>query len=258
MRLSGVRRAALAAGLATAAALTLSACSAGQVAETALKKPSNGGVNASTADGSVVIRNLQVVYNGTEGYAAGANAPIQMAIYNQTRQQIVVTVTSTPPATPNEQIVSARQVGLIGVGGAAAATPSESAAPEPSGSRPPATPDTDTPENIPTPDASDSAAPPPSASPAGGQVQPARITIEPMGYVSFLPGEEPMLTLVGLSGRLVTGVSANLVFGFSHGALPLTLPAPMAVPLSPAPRGSAVPGENQEPENEEGTQRGEG
>ena len=258
MRLSGVRRAALAAGLATSAALTLSACSAGQVAETAMKRPSNGGVNASTADNSVSIRNLQVVYNGPQGYAAGQNAPLEVAIYNRTRQQIVVTVTSRPPATPGGQVVSARQVGLTG--GAAAAAPSESAAPEPSGSRPPATPDTETPENVPSPVASDTAAPQPAPVPSDStpaeQVQPGRITIEPMGSASFLPGDQQMLTLVGLSDHLLPGTAVNLVFEFSNGAPPLTLRAPMGVPLSPAPRGSAVQGENQEPENEEGTQRG--
>src|SRR5262245_48265372 len=136
MRLSGVRRAALAAGMATAAAVALSACSAGQVAETALKKPSNSGVNASTADNSVAIRNLQVVYNGPEGYESGANAPLEMAIFNRTTQELVVTITSTPPATPGGQVISARQVGLSG--GASSST-APSAAPEPSGSRPPAT-----------------------------------------------------------------------------------------------------------------------
>jgi hypothetical protein len=251
MRLSGVRRVALAAGLATAAAVALTGCSAGQVAETALKKPSNSGVNADTADSTVAIRNLQVVYNGPAGYRSGENAPVEVAIYNRTKQQIVVTISSTPPAVQGGQVISARQVGLTG--GAAAATPSVSVAPEPSGSRPPATPDTETPDNIPSPDASESAAvPPPAPSVAPAPLQPARLTIEAMGSASFLPGDQEMLTLVGLSDRLVPGMSVNLVFEFSTNAAPLTLQAPVGVPLSPAPRGSAVEGEDHEPEGGEG------
>jgi hypothetical protein len=246
MRLSGVRRATMAAGLATAAALTLSACSAGQVAETSLKKPSNSGVNASTADGSVYIRNLQVVYNGPEGYPAGESAPLEVAIYNRTKQQIVVNISSTPPATPGGQVISARQVGLTG---GPAPAESASAAPEPSGSRPPATPDTDTPNNIPSPDASSSAAvPTPTSSAADTPLSPAQITIEPLGSASFLPGDKQSLQIAGLTDRLVPGSSVNLTFEFSNNAAPLVLQAPMGVPLSPAPRGSAVAGENEESE----------
>jgi hypothetical protein len=41
-------------------------------------------------------------------------------------------------------------------------------------------------------------------------------------------------------------MSVNLVFEFSNGAAPLTLQAPVATPLSPAPRGSGNPAENRE------------
>jgi hypothetical protein len=250
MRLSGVRRATLAAGLATVAALALSSCSAGQIAETSLKKPSNSGVNTSNSDRSVSIRNLQVVYNGPQGYAAGDSAPLQVALYNRTTSPIIVNVSSTPPAGESKQVIYAKQVGLSG--GAPASQPAT--APEPSGSRPPATPDTQTSnDNLPSPDPSlagsaTPATPPTPAGAAGAALEPARITIPAMGYVSFLPGDPSSLTLAGLSDKLVPGIGVNLTFEFSNGAAPLVLQATTGVPLSPAPRGSIDPGVNKEPE----------
>ena len=84
-----------------------------------------------------------------------------------------------------------------------------------------------------------------------GQAQPAarpaRIVLPPLGYASFLPGDPEMLQAVGLARALTPGMSLNLVFEFSNGAAPLTVQAPVAVPLSPAPPASAIPGENVEP-----------
>jgi hypothetical protein len=65
-----------------------------------------------------------------------------------------------------------------------------------------------------------------------------------------------MLTVAGLSDRLAPGSAVSMTFEFSNGAQPLTLQAPVGVPLSPAPRGSAVPGGHQEPGGEEGTEGG--
>ena len=50
MRSLGTRRAVLVAGAAALAAVALAGCSAGQVAETALKRPSNQGLNADNSD----------------------------------------------------------------------------------------------------------------------------------------------------------------------------------------------------------------
>lgn len=246
MRLLGTRRAALVAGVATVAAVALTGCSAGQVAETALKKPSNMGVNATSSTNAVVIRNLAVAYNGTQGYEAGANAPLELAIFNKTTAEITVNVSSQPLAGAAEgrSVVSARQVALTG--GTASAPPS--AAPEPSGTGAAATPDTETPENVSPPPAGE---PSPTAQPpasAEGAARPARITIEPMGYVSFLPGDGESVEAVGLTGALVPGASLNLVFEFSDGAEPLVLQAPMAIPLSPASRAPGSEGEHSEPE----------
>lgn len=236
MRLSGRRAAALVAGTAAVTAIALTGCSAGQVAETALKKPSNSGVNANNSNNSVVVRNLQVAYNGVEGYAANSDAPLEVGLYNQTTEPVVVTITSRPlaGATEGQGVVAAGQVGLTG--GAAGAPPSS--APEPSGSRPPATPDTETPENVPSGDASSAPALPPPA-PVAAPLQPARITLEPMGSASFLPGDTQRLVASRLTDAVIAGQSVNLVFEFSNGAQPLELQAPVGVPLSPAPRGSA-------------------
>lgn len=248
MRLLGTRRATLIAGVATVAAVALSGCSAGQVAETALKKPSNMGVNANNSNSSVVIRNLAVVYNNPEGYASGSNAPLELGIYNQSTEAVTVLVSSQPleGAAEGRGVVSARAVNLVG-GEPGPAT--GSAAPEPSGSRPPATPDTETPDNIPDP--SSSAALPstqPSTLPTSAPGRPARIVLEPMGSASFLPGDTEQLQVTGLSDALVPGTSVNLVFEFSNGAEPLVLQAPVGVPLSPAPRESGDVAEIHEPE----------
>ncbi|HEU4346240.1 MAG TPA: hypothetical protein VFR35_00500, partial [Actinoplanes sp.] len=121
MRLLGTRRAALVAGVATVATVALAGCSAGQVAETALKKPSNMGVNADTADGTVAIRNLLVAYPGPAGYPAGANAPLEVSLANQTATGIVVDVSSRPAedATPEEGVVAGAMVALVSSGSAA-------------------------------------------------------------------------------------------------------------------------------------------
>ena len=208
MRLPVSRRAALVAGVATVAAVALAGCSAGQVAETALKKPSNMGVNADTTDGSVAIRNLSVVYAGPAGYPAGGNAPLEVAMFNQTDAEIVVTVTSRPAegTTPEQGVVSGTMVGLVGGVSAPAATATA-----------------ETPANV-----EPSAGAP--SEPAEPAAEPARITLTARGYASFLPDDAEQLQVMGLTDRLVPGMSVNLVFEFSNGATALTLLAPVGVP----------------------------
>lgn len=222
MRSLGTRRVAMLAGAATVAAVALAGCSAGQVAETSLKKPSNQGVNSQNTTGSVLIRNLAVSYNGPAGYQAGSNAPIEVNLYNQTANAITVMVASAPPASgaPASGVVTAQQVGLLG-GAAAAAAPS--AAPSDSAS-----------------------ASAPATAPTAPQPEPARLTIAPLGSVSFLPGDAKTLEAVGLSGKLAPGNQLSLVFKFSDGSPDLAVLAPVAIPLSPAPRESGNLDENVE------------
>jgi hypothetical protein len=249
MRTLGTRRAVLVAGVATVTAAALAACGAGQVAETAIKNPSVYGVNTENADASVLIRGLAVSYKDPAGYPAGSNAPLELNLYNETKAPITVLVSSQPPAETDEKagIVSARAVNLFG---AAPSTPS-SAIPEPSGSRPPATPLAEASDTAVQPSSGASAGPSgtsPSAQPspatASGTGRPARIEIGPLGSVIFRPGDAQSLQVVGLSDRLVPGTSVNLVFEFSNGTAPLVTQAPMAIPLSPASRGPANPEEN--------------
>src|SRR4051794_38359061 len=98
MRSLGTRRVAQAAGAAMAAVIAVAGCSAGQVAETAMLKAPVSGVNTQSPDGGLLIRNLQVVYNTPDGYAANGDAPLEVALFNQTEQPITVTISSKPPA----------------------------------------------------------------------------------------------------------------------------------------------------------------
>ncbi|MEV4635869.1 hypothetical protein AB0J80_00815 [Actinoplanes sp. NPDC049548] len=255
MRSLGTRRAFLATGVATVAAIALAGCSAGQVAETALKQASNPGVNIDNSNGSVVIRNLSVQYPGVEGYAAGDNAPLEVGIYNQTKQPVTVLVSSQPLAGAGEGqgVVSARQVGLVG-GGAATPSAASSAIPEPSGSRPSDTEDDQNSEQIPTPSGNPSPGETPSTAPAAtGAARPARLEIGPLSSVTFLPGDKEQLQALGLTGKLSPGGSVNLVFEFSNGADPLVVQAPVSVPLSPASRAPGNPAEGAENEHQDNT-----
>ncbi len=249
MRTLGTRRAVLVAGVAGVAAATLAACGAGQVAETALKNPSVYGVNAENANRSVLIRGLAVEYNGTTGYPAGSSAPLEVNFYNQTREPVTVLVSSQPPAEAiaREGVVSARAVNLVG---GQPTTPS-TAIPEQSGSRPAATPDSETSNNVAQPSGSPAVGPSgtspsaqPSRTPAANTGRPARIEIAPLGSAIFRPGDAQSLQVVGLTDRLVPGNSVNLVFEFSDGTAPLVVQAPMAIPLSPASRAPGNPAEH--------------
>jgi len=254
MRTLGTRRAVLVAGVATVTAAALAACGAGQVAETAIKNPSVYGVNTENADASVLIRGLAVQYNNPSGYPAGSNAPLELNLYNETKAPVTVLISSQPPAQADEKakIVAARAVNLFG---GAPTTPS-SAIPEPSGSRPPATPDSASSDNVIQPSGSASAGPSgtspsaqPSATPAAGSGRPARIEIAPLGYAIFRPGDAQTLQVVGLTDRLLPGTSVNLVFEFSNGTPPIVVQAPMAIPLSPASRAPGNPEEGSGEQN---------
>ncbi|MFI5493297.1 hypothetical protein [Actinoplanes sp. NPDC051859] len=242
MRSLGTRRAFLAAGAATVAAVALAGCSAGQVAETALKRASNPGVNVDNSNRSIVIRNLSVQYPGTAGYAAGADAPLELGIFNQTKQTITVQVSSQPAADQANRkgLAAARQVGLVG-GSAARPSGAPSALPEPSGSRPPARPINT--EQVPSADPNRSV---PVQAPSGTPTKPATparpavIEIGPLGSATFLPGDSEQLVALGLTGKLMPGNALTLVFEFSDGSKPLIVQAPVSTPLVPASRGPAA------------------
>lgn len=259
MRSLGTRRVVLATGVATAAAIALTGCSAGQIAETALKRTSNPGVNADNADRSVYIRNLSVVYPGVEGYAAGGEAPLELSLYNQTTAPITVTISSAAPKTDVEghEVVTASQVSISGAvpTAGASATPSTSVSPDsPDEAAPTAPTGEDEASGGPSigaspsssesasPSSSESASPSSSASasaPAAGAGKPAQITLPAQGSAVFLPDAMSKILAVGLSDELTSGGALNLVFTFSNGVEPLELQAPISTPLSPAPRGSA-------------------
>ena len=223
MRSLGTRRAALFAGAATVAALALSGCSAGQVAETAILDTPIAGVNTQSKNGSVLIRNLQVEYPGTEGYEAGENAPLELSLYNQTNAAVTVTVGVAEPTRP--QVVGAANVGFVSTPatvttpGEVSSSASAPAAPGASASAPA------------VPGASAPAAPAPT-------VEAAQIQLGPQGSALFRPTDTKLLQVIGLKEKLAPGMGVSLKFTFSDGSEDLEVQAPVASPLTPAPRGS--------------------
>jgi hypothetical protein len=258
MRTLATRRAVLAVGAAAVTAAVLAACSAGQVAETSLKRPSNQGVNQDNSDGSVSIRNLAVVYNGTQGYAAGDDAPLQVGLYNQTDQQVTVTVSSSRPTDGSDVATNGTATSVVLIDASASAAPAPTGAP---GSGAPAaasaTPTAPSPigsnvSNVPEPSSSvlPGTLPSPSApaTPAAPTGQPAKITLQPQGGATFLPGDPQMLELMGLTKALTPGQAVYVTFAFDNGAQTLTLPVSIGTPESPASRAPGNPDENKESE----------
>ncbi|HYN95659.1 MAG TPA: hypothetical protein VES42_17570, partial [Pilimelia sp.] len=108
------RRAALLGAAAALSVPALSACSTGQIAETANKEASVYGVSAQSADGSVLIRGLAVAYRDVQGYPAGGAAPLEVSLFTDTAAPISVRITSTAPAAgaADPTVIFARGVAL--------------------------------------------------------------------------------------------------------------------------------------------------
>jgi hypothetical protein len=200
------RAAALLAGAVLGAALLLSGCSAGQIAETAKKEPSVQGVNAeaSVDDGSVAVRDVMVAYPGPEGYEGGEDAPLEVRIFNDTRSEVSVTVRTGAAGTDPEALVRAGSVELVGE-----ETPASGA----------------------------------DESPAGDGAAPAKLAIPADGYSVLTRDSGTYLRLLDLAGPLTAGLAVPLVFEFDNGAT-IQVNAPVAMPLTPVPRGTA---EEEEP-----------
>jgi hypothetical protein len=228
MRTLGTRRTFLVAGAAAVAAVALAGCSAGQVAETSLKRPSNMGVNSQNSNNTVLIRNLAVPYDGIAGYPVDKPVPLQLSLFNQSAEEVRVTITSSRPAdgTNDKGVTVGTSVNLVGD------APSASDSPTPTDSA------------SPTPTPTGSASPTPTASAPAGQS--AVITLPPMGSATFLPGGPRSLQVSGLATALAPGSSVYVTFAFSNGAEPLTLPAAIGTPTEPASRAPGIDDENSE------------
>jgi hypothetical protein len=233
-------------GVAALAVLALSGCSAGQTAETSLLQTPVSGLNTSSPDGGLLIRNLQVVYKDTTGYPANSNAPLEVSLFNQTQNPITVTITSEPQQTVTAGIVSAQSVGLSGP----APTPSAPSEPAGGGDASPPTVGPGTSGEVSPPASAPSALPTDSASaePPAAALTPAKLTIPALGSVTFLPGDQTSLIASGLTNKLAPGNSLALTIQSSTSATPIDVLAPVSIPLSPASRAPGIEGENSEGE----------
>jgi hypothetical protein len=251
------RRPLVAGGLAAATALSaalLSACSAGQIAQTANINPGVPGANAQ-ADGRLVfVRNAAVEYGGPKGYAAGADAPLSFWVFNETEEPITlagVTATMDPDGRPVRFVQSA------GKGAAAPCVPppasaSPSLSPSPSPSASPSAVPSPSPSGSrsasasPSGSASPSASPSPSPSAAGSPV--IKQVIQPFSCVELSPRAAQYVQAVDLPAALGNQNAFAVTFNFTTadgqrftvtGQKGTPLGVPVAPPLSAGPRPSA-------------------
>jgi hypothetical protein len=203
-----VRLAAAAVGV--AAIMLVSACGAGQIAETANIKPAvPGGSGSATVPanpnqpgsvaGTVSVLNVTFDYNDPAGYAKGGSAPLNVRIVNGSGSDLVLTgVTAT--VTPDRG--SPQSLGTVTVGPAPTAAPSApgqpSGAPSPSGSASPSSP-------------------PPSAEPtATPTAAPAvNIKIPANQLVDLSQAAGQFLQVSNLTTALTPGTTTDLIFSFT-------------------------------------------
>jgi hypothetical protein len=244
----------LLAGAATTG-LLMSGCGAGQIAETANVQPAVPGVNVQTSDGLFKVRNAVVEYLDPLGYPSGGDAPLAVALYNDSDRPVTVTVTTdsaeavvlvdataTPAPTPSPTTAASPDASPDPAGtptGEPPATPTAEPSPEASGRPDPSA----SPGQPASPDPTGSASPVDPASPAAPPADtPTRIEVPAGGYVLLSREAGSFLQLAGLDTALAPGRSVNLTFEVNGERL--ATPVPVAVPLSPAPRGSLPVGDD--------------
>jgi copper(I)-binding protein len=221
------------AGLVVAGGLALAGCGAGQVAQTALAKPTVDGQMAQL--GPLAIRDAALEYPAGGVYERGSEARLRMVVVNSGIAPDSLVSASSPVATD----VTISEGGPAGATGGATpepgGSPSETASPSPTG----------TAAATPSATASGTAAPSPSpeATPtASGTPENARIQIPPNGYVSFRE-DGPRVLLTGLTQQLRPGQNLQVTLTFAN-AGSVTMTIAVGTPeteLPPAPTVSVDP-----------------
>ncbi|TFV61841.1 hypothetical protein E4P41_09190 [Geodermatophilus sp. DF01-2] len=185
--------------------VALTACSAGQVSQTATQEGDELG--AETEVGDITLRQIQLAYPDDGLYETGEDAELQLVIVNA----------GTEPDT----LVGIEGEAFDGVvvSGQAAPSPTVPDSPPATPTTPGATPETTTPSPSPTPT-------------AGTQVD---IPIPPRSSV-FLGGSDgPTVELADLSEELTTGESIEVTLTFAE-AGEVTVPALVSAPDRVLPR----------------------
>ena len=86
------RRTVLGAALMASAAFglgVLSACSAGQITQTDQQVAAVPGINATSADGKIVVRDATVTF--ADQYKTGATVPLNLRLFNNATQSVKLT-----------------------------------------------------------------------------------------------------------------------------------------------------------------------
>lgn len=206
-----VRVARIGACLAAAAAVVMgvSACGAGQVTQTADTVTAIAGADLQIGD--LMLNNVQVAWNGPDGYAAGDSANLVLRIFNngaEADRLTAVTIEPGPGAKSDEQSPGAQ--GIVYVPNA----------------------------TVPNGSASASTAPSPGASAAtgaNGGSSAINVTILPHGYAMLVPEQGPHLQINKLSDALGPAESVWLTFTFENAGT-LRAEVPVGQPLEPVDR----------------------
>jgi copper(I)-binding protein len=233
--------------------VALTACSAGQVPQTATQNRDKVGPEAAVGD--ITLRAIQLAYPLDGLYTAGDDAELTMAIVNSDTEAdtlvgiegpafdgVVVSGQATASAVPSSPS-AATTPATPSTPGAAPSTPTTPGAEPSTPTTPGATPSAPT-----TPGAEPSAPATPGATPAPGTVPtssaPAapspstRVQIQiPAGSTVFLGGTSgPTVQLTDLSEQLTSGQSIEVTLTFQR-AGEVTVPAVVATPDRALPRG---------------------
>jgi hypothetical protein len=213
--------------MAAATAGLLSACGAGQIAQTATKESSIQGVNVDVKE--VAIRNALIDFPANDKeWPAGGSAPLSLRLVNTSENPDKLTgVSVSPDVAGYVQLAGARpgaQASVPGVtpSGSASASPSGTASP--SGSSSPSAGGTPS-SSSPSPTAL------PSGSPAETQIS---LDLPPAGLVA-LDDAGPALVLQNLRKAITPDAFVVVTFTFEKaGSVDVKLP--VAPPMTPLPR----------------------
>jgi copper(I)-binding protein len=225
--------------LTAAAALTLSACSSGQVTQTSTKVSSVQGVNATIGD--IAIRNAAVAFPADGAWRKGSAPDLSLRLVNTgSKADRLIGVSSTVAAFA--QLAEPKPSGSASASASASASPAASASASPSAS---VSPSAST-----APSAKPSASGQPSASPS--LEGPPKIDLELLpGELVALDQAGRTLTLQDLTQDVQVGHSVEVTLTFER-AGEITLRLPILPPLSAQPRASAVKGVEEHAKAEEG------